>query len=261
MKTFSESTAAAAWLSASSHLLKQAEQRDYNVILEIQDPFGMTPADRLIMEGVDELLTASDQMSLATVRNTIFPADLYREAGSESFFEAYAKIYDRIRKHPDIKWGTYFGRMTMRDTSGKHGGNPLQFMVEKLKVQKDNPSPLHAAYELATVDVDSDLPIYNPSTDCRFTIGGPCLSHLSFKLRGDCISLTAVYRSHYYVRKALGNLIGLGWLMHYVAEQVGVKVGPLLCISTMAQIDAGKIKLRDIRTLVAKLEQQILAPI
>ena len=64
--------------------------------------------------------------------------------------------------------------------------------------------------------------------------------HLSFKLHtDDRLSLTALYRSHFYVQKALGNLLGLSQLMCFIAEQVGLTVGPLVCHSTLAQLEAG----------------------
>jgi hypothetical protein len=52
--------------------------------------------------------------------------------------------------------------------------------------------------------------------------------------------LTAQYRNHYYIEKLLGNLIGLGRLMAFVAHETGSKVGSLTVLSTHAQIDAPK---------------------
>jgi hypothetical protein len=69
------------------------------------------------------------------------------------------------------------------------------------------------------------------------------LSHLSFKRHPDFrLSLTAMYRNHSYVSRCLGNLIGLGRLQACVAEQAGLKVGSLTCVSTHAEIDTGKDK-------------------
>jgi hypothetical protein len=64
------------------------------------------------------------------------------------------------------------------------------------------------------------------------------LSHLTFKLvdRKE-LELTAIYRSHYYIQRALGNLIGLAQLMRFVALEAGLKVGRLTCISTDAHLD------------------------
>jgi hypothetical protein len=49
--------------------------------------------------------------------------------------------------------------------------------------------------------------------------------------------VTGVYRSHYYVQRALGNLFGLAHLQHFIAQETGQKMGPLVCHSSMAQLD------------------------
>jgi hypothetical protein len=68
-------------------------------------------------------------------------------------------------------------------------------------------------------------------------------SFLSFHLMPGSpktLLLTAQYRNHYYIEKLLGNLIGLGRLMAFVAHETGSKVGSLTVLSTHAQIDAPK---------------------
>ncbi len=64
------------------------------------------------------------------------------------------------------------------------------------------------------------LPIYNPDKDVGGSPrGGQCLSFMRFKLdREHRLLLSAVYRNHYYTKKLLGNLIGLGRLMAFVAH-------------------------------------------
>jgi len=50
--------------------------------------------------------------------------------------------------------------------------------------------------------------------------------------------LTAIYRSHYYVQKTLGNLLGLAQLHFFVANETGLQIGPLICHSTYATLEA-----------------------
>ena len=70
-----------------------------------------------------------------------------------------------------------------------------------------------AAYELGTVDPFTDIPIYDPGRDRLPIMGGPCLSHVSVKLTSEhTVHLTGFYRSHWYVQRALGNLLGLAHL-------------------------------------------------
>ena len=69
-----------------------------------------------------------------------------------------------------------------------------------------------------------------------------------------------MYRNHLYIEKLLGNLIGLGRLMEFVAHEAGLKVGALTVISTHAEIDQprryGKPTSRsEIAAMIAKFDQ------
>jgi thymidylate synthase len=54
------------------------------------------------------------------------------------------------------------------------------------------------------------------------------------------LCLTAVYRSHDYFHKALGNLLGLSRLLEYVALKTRHEVGTMTCLSTYAFVDVAK---------------------
>ena len=118
--------------------------------------------------------------------------------------------------------------------------SPLEQLIVKMKRQRET-SRMRSAYEMSLVAKDDlllELPIYRAETDARRIRGGPCLSHLSFKLLPDnTVVLTAIYRSHYYVERALGNLFGLAQLLAFVASEVGVRSGHLICHSTYAALD------------------------
>jgi hypothetical protein len=61
--------------------------------------------------------------------------------------------------------------------------------------------------------------------------------------------------NHYYVEKLLGNLIGLGRLMSFVARETDLKVGALTVVSTHAQIDQPNGRRRsDIGAMIAKFD-------
>lgn len=86
-----------------------------------------------------------------------------------------------------------------------------------------------------------DIPIYDPASSDRRPNGGPCLSHISVKLTADHrVMLTAVYRSRYSVQRTLGNLFGLAHLQHFIAQEAGLEMGPLICHSTMAQLETNR---------------------
>jgi len=225
----------------------------YNLVLALRRPEVLTPADFAIYDFMDAFLREHGRLSLATVAGTIFPANLYLHGGAEELY-TYPQIYSRINSH----WGMYAIRMQRKSTYSRANGraeiNPLQIIVEKMKKQLAG-GRMRAVYEANLVE-DTDyleLPIYDAGCDGRGTRRLPCLSHLSFKLLpSDRVMLTVLYRYHYYIEKALGNLLGLSQLLYFVARETGLGVGPLVCHSTYAVLDTqGGWRIGDVKQLVA----------
>jgi hypothetical protein len=122
---------------------------------------------------------------------------------------------------------------------------------------------MRSAYEANLTDADDDgfeLPIYRAKEDAHRLRSQPCLSHLAFKLYPDDALMPAVmYRSHYYVAKTLGNLLGLAQLQAFVANETNLKVGPLICHSTHARVDTGsEWSLNDIKNLALQCREALL---
>lgn len=213
----------------------------------------LRPEEKQIVETLNGFLTDHGGMPFNTVVNTIFPAQLYARHGAVGVYDKYlTEIYPKIKQHPDCSWGTYAHRILCRSNSDGSTVYPLRDLVEKIKVQLGLPGPNRAVYELGVIDLFADIPIYEPREDRTRPIGGPCLSHISFHLGPDRkLMLTGLYRSHWYIQRALGNLFGLAHLLHFVASEVGLTVGSLTCVSTMAQLDVqankwGKNAVRDL---------------
>jgi hypothetical protein len=111
--------------------------------------------------------------------------------------------------------------------------------VKKIRTHR-NTTRIRSIYEIGTF-VAGDLPIYDPDSDRTLPMGQPCLSHLTFKIIGEnLLSLTVLYRSHYYVERVLGNFIGLSQLLAFVAKETDLEVGPLVCHSSYAKLESGK---------------------
>jgi len=232
----STKTATEAWLQALNLLARMDGRYAYNVILDIENPIALPPTDKRIVELLDTLLVSHDKQPVATVAGTIFPASHYRQRGAKGVFEDFPnKVYPKIKK----SWGTYAGRMLTRRGQSGQETRPLEVIIEKLKRQTAGGAPKRAVYEVGLVDVFADLPIYDPVLDARRTMNQPCLAHLSFKLREDRrgLMLTALYRNHYYVERALVNLIGLSQLLYFVARESGLEPRGLVCHSTFARLD------------------------
>lgn len=240
-------TCAETWLQAIRVLQNAPDHQLYNLVVEVEDPMVVTAADSGTVDAVNELLTAHDSDPIATIAGTIFPMGYYHRYGADGVYSRYPSAYRRVRRG----WGSYALRLVERETRDGGTMNPLACLVEKLRRQLGH-GHKRAVYELGTLDVMLDMPIYDVESDAERLRPHPCLSHLSLKLMpGERLGMTALYRYHYYVSKALGNLVGLAQLQGFIATEVGIASGPLVCHSTFAVLDRDSgWRLDEIRGLV-----------
>ena len=166
MKPIETRTSVEAWLQACEHLLLSPSWRDYTIVLEIEDPLALPPADRAVYGVLDNFLLRKGGLPVSTVVNTIFPAQLYLRHGVQGVYERYpTDIYPQVRKHPDYKWGTYFHRLLQRKSEDGKVIYPLRDLIEKMTVQLKQSGPNRAIYEAGTMDIVEDIPIYSPDVD------------------------------------------------------------------------------------------------
>lgn len=234
---------ARAWLAAASSVVA-SNNESYNVVIDVANPTQFDTVDNKIISLNDVFLRKYGAQPIVTVANTIFPQSLYEKYGYPDFIDEYLGDFEKFH-HESRNWGRYFERMC-RSRTGKDGGSyrPISRLIEKLSKQNDSPQPFKAAYELATYDADLDSKPFR---------NRPCLSFLSFKRHPvDGLLLTAVYRNHTYITRCLGNLIGLGRLMAFVAKESRLKVGSLTVISTHAEIDTGGWGIVKARELISE---------
>ena len=231
-----------AWIEAARLLRSIKGRATYNLIYSITEPSALTSRDANIIGKFDDFALQNGISTTTTVANTIFPLEVYLSGGLIGLFYTYdADVFPKVK----TAWGNYFDRMTRRrnaaGTPMTHDGvviNPLKTLVEKLKKRVNTSSGSKNHYEIALDDEAYELSTYLPERDRNYPRGGPCLSHVSIKLdAGNKIRLTAFYRSHYYLEKALGNLIGLARLQTFIASEVGASVGPLTCIASSAVLE------------------------
>lgn len=225
--TKSQASCAQAWLTASQ-TVADAGGEAYNVIIDVADPLACDPLDAAIIGAVDRFVRDRNRYSVATVANTIFPASFARTRTAAQLYADYPGLHRRMRQVTG-DWGRYFDRMICWPMPDGGTANQLDRIVRKVRRQRTHGRAFKSIYEIA---------INDPIRDTRWR-GGPCLSSLSFKRDGERLLLTASYRSHHYIARCLGNLIGLGRLMEFVAKETDLAVGPLTCISTYAEIDNG----------------------
>jgi hypothetical protein len=257
--TFEAESCPQVWLAAAEFLNKQPKRAALNVVLAAKTPGVMTKADFPIHHCVDAFLRRHGRLGVAAVASTIFPANFYLRAGAAGVYEEYPKLPIPSR------WGFYALRMLRKrvipaGTNEIREINPLRILVNKIKSQLAA-RPMRAGYELNMLDSDDllEIPLHDAGIDARRTRGQPCLSHLSFKLLPEQrqVMLTALYRNHFYIERALGNFLGLAQLLSFVATETGLGVGPLVCHSTLANLDRGSWGLRGVETLLQQCRNSV----
>ena len=222
--------------------------------MRIDSPVGNGPFNGVDAR-IDSFLLHEKQLPLHTVAETIFPGYEYRRCGLPGVFEIYPdELYPAIKKHRRLSWGTYAYRLVRRRKANGQDMNPLQQMIEKMQSEIALKGTKRSCYELGVAEGQYDLPLYNTSEDGGRRMGGPCLSHLSFKLFSGAVHLTAIYRSHDYRHKVPGNLLGLARLQACVARETHQRIGSLVVHSTYAFLNGSK---GPVRTLIEDIRSNI----
>lgn len=238
---------ASAWREAVRAVDNMPKHSAYNVIIDVIDPTaGATRRDPRV--AVVEKFLNSREKSVETVANTIFPNALYHRHGAPEFFDVFRdRVLHKVRRNN--RWsGYYFERMIQFPVPEGEPPNQLWGIVERIR---DTKFRAQNKFELSLFDPIRDID--------RSPYGGQCLSFLSFKIipgATKSLTLTALYRNHFYIEKLLGNLVGLGRLMAFVAQESNVSVGSLTVVSTHAVIDKPSNTPREaIKTMLADFDQ------
>ncbi len=199
-----------------------------NVIIDVADPTAAATLAHPVVAQVNDFLMVRDK-SVEAVANTIFPSALYGRHGSPEFIKVFHdRVLPKVRKNKNWS-GYYFERMTVHARA--EGGNLDQLSELVRRIRDKSTKSLH----------NHQIVVFDPERDATGSVyGGQCLSFLNFHLlptKPKTLALTAQYRNHYYIEKLLGNLIGLGRLMAYIAKETDTRVGNLTVVSTHATID------------------------
>ena len=229
-----QETSVQGWLSAAAAVQKLGGEA-HNVIIDIADPLTETSTDAAIIREVDAFLRSRHANTLTGVANTIFPQSLLARHGPDAFYDVYLDTVLPRMKKMTRDWGRYFDRLTSWPKiygSQVKTINPLEDLVRFMRTQIESGRTYRNVYEMT---------VYDPTRDAGKVSNRQCLSFLSFKLtQENRLLLTVMYRNHAYIARGLGNFIGLGRLMAFIADQSGAAMGSLTCISTHAFIDHGK---------------------
>jgi len=237
-----------AWVAATSALIDPQRApggKAHQVVVE----FPVGPADLRIRQVVDHFLADAMQrnanagiLRVETVANTIFPEALYRPDQAkdprEHLYQNHQAKMQFHRRRRGREKETYFSRLTGTDGTDEPGPNQLEDLIIGMEHQLSLVGPKSSIYELALSSVTGDLRVQLPERD-RSIMGFPCLSHISLTMNDGAVHLTAQYRNQHFIRKALGNYVGLSHLCRFVATEVGVKAGNVCCVAAHADAELG----------------------
>lgn len=174
-------------------------------------------------------IAAGGNDRLSNVANTIFPLKSWENTRSRDREEFYQRYKAANRRSGHRRWGTYFGRLI--DFGDSHV-NQLENAISKIRSWRNIP---RSAICLHTTSAE---------TDSIKPLGSPCLQTIQFHCHPDVIDFSVLYRNHDYFEKALGNFVGLGRLLEFVAGECDRQPGRLVCFSTHAYTSGGKRRLR-----------------
>lgn len=244
----SDNTISAAWLLGTETLLAAGGDA-FSLILHVVRPAEPTSDESSARALLDAFLSHHGMQDTQTVASTIFPEALAVGRAAEELYGHYTtRTFPRLRRVQSNARGTYFHRLihlevTMNGTAVVR--NPLDECIKKMRAELRRRGTLRSAYELA---------VYRPADDAGVRMGFPCLSHISLKVDPvqQQLHLSAVYRNQTYVERAYGNLLGLNRLQRFIAHEVGLEAGELVCHATHAEIGA-RVKRGPLRSLITNV--------
>ena len=234
---FQVANASDAWLKAAKFISEEGSCIGLHV--EIAKPLEY---DAELVAAVDNMLKMKGYISCKHVAYTIFPEGLWRKmtGDPEELFKRYNRpggAYERLRRHRRVSrhndWGSYFQRLSAPEFT-ERGEGQLTQAIRALRRKSKPAGAIHLHTGMPDDDDNIHLHTGLPKDGIR-KIGGPCLQIITVHaehVNGGCaLSACALYRNHDFFQKALGNYIGLGQLLGFVAECATMKVGKLHVIS------------------------------
>lgn len=237
-----------AWAEAANRLRAEPTLSLGGLMLHVEQPLAMDAYEEAVVGLVDGFLRRHDKHPIVTVANTIFPSSLDRGDGIDRLRERYLPIYQR-RMCRQGEWGRYFERMV--NWKDREGGHRDQ-IAENIRMLKD-------AREGRFYENRYEIIISDPVRDMRKATNRQCLSMIELKPERDGpLHMLVVYRNHYYVQKTLGNLLGLGRLLGFIARESGFEVGTLTVNSTAARIETDGWRKAEVTALIDDCSARLL---
>jgi hypothetical protein len=274
-------TISEAWLKCLEAVVGgHASGRMVHVVSTITEPGSEINGIRAALE---TFLAKEGLPEIDTVAETIFPRSLISEPAhrwspslspreeapilrrERELFAAYSDMLEMLLSADGNRSGTYFSRMITWPGKAVGGVNQIADRISSLRSQLRNGRSTYNAMDIdlaadalnestTTADQLRGLELY--SVTDRRNRGFPCLTHVDLTLFESRLHMTAVYRHQYLVSKAYGNLLGLSWLLQFIADQAGVDAGELVIHATMADGEFNELGRQQVLTLVKSAREE-----
>lgn len=202
-----------AWRDVCQHILQNGD--GFNLLVEIQNPLAFTNVQ--LTEITNSGVITSSQLN--DVINTIFPYKFYLRSANLSntqFYDKHEQIYLRgksLHRKNRSRWGNYFLRFTK---FGVNQLNQLQPIIDGINTRTNDQKACYIMH-VSSIDADNNTRV----------IGNPCLQYVQFGFYNNALHLSAVYRNHDFLTKALGNYIGLARLLEFVCNKTNKAMGSI----------------------------------
>ena len=249
MQVVAHDNISTAWLEALSCLLEEDEGKAIHLAVCIRHP--QEPEDAGIRGALDSFIENARKRKprlwpVSTVANTIFPAAFYQSEGEHPrarLYELHSKA-QRIQERMGRDSENYFNRLVAYPIPDRDSFNQLEYIVDRLIKQRKprkggRGGALSSAYEAGlTIPDGADLRVQAPGQD-RNTMGFPCLSHISFTLAHD---RSTCWRSPQPVLRRPEPTATTSASLEFgcfVADEVGVELGEIVCLATHADAEYG----------------------
>lgn len=185
-------------------------------------------------------LQSINKATIDTIASTIFPKSL--SSNPKMIYDRFNKIWPNIKKYPQNKNGNYFRRLTAYGEKDGKPFNQLQHITDAYN-GNDVRKPVHRRSALIALTFD-------PMKDHTFQRqrGFPCLQQVCFvpESKGKKLTLTAIYAMQYLGERAYGNYLGLQNLGNFMAEEMGLKLDKINCISSVLSLAMKKTDAQEI---------------
>jgi thymidylate synthase len=224
-----------AWLQAVDLALHSRKHEVCPLTVTITKQAGVEDWDDLrFRQDLNGLLASASRQPVENVASTIFMRSLWHESlSSQKFYERYLKVLPKLRHFAQNRRGIYLERLI--DYPGDQNGKGLNQLNEIIKYFKGG-TRRRSAFQATTYVPIKDL---SGAPYLHF----PCLQQVAFLPSVDgTLTIMAFYPLHYLFERAYGNYLGLVYLGEFMAHEMSLRLGRVICVAGAAKLENSTAK-------------------